>query len=261
MKGKRFVSCVLSGALALGLPVSGLSYADEMPAAVENSTEDKAGDQNKQSPETQAPQTDTEAPDFRLILSDQDAYHLTWDQEHFKETTKEGETTLLYKAGEEVILDMETEPGYKIDKVVFADTDDIVRDQIHAEVPFEWKDEDTLTFTMPGNDVWMHTEYHMLSSEVTGASSSQTDAEAAQATAQEGATVSSDALSEGSAAQDNPVSETSAMPDESNQNNEQQSEDAGQPGSNMESDENTGDLPDGGNESSASVIEADGFRA
>ena len=261
MKGKRFVSCVLSGALALGLPVSGLSYADEMPAAVENSTEDKAGDQNKQSPETQAPQTDTEAPDFRLILSDQDAYHLTWDQEHFKETTKEGETTLLYKAGEEVILDMETEPGYKIDKVVFADTDDIVRDQIHAEVPFEWKDEDTLTFTMPGNDVWMHTEYHMLSSEVTGASSSQTDAEAAQATAQEGATVSSDALSEGSAAQDNPVSETSAMPDESNQNNEQQSEDAGQPGSNMESDENTGDLPDGGNESSASVIEADGFPA
>ena len=59
--------------------------------------------------------------------------------------------------------------------------------------------------------------------------------------------MSSDALSEGSAAQDNPVSETSAMPDESNQNNEQQSEDAGQPGSNMESDENTGDLPDGGN--------------
>ena len=261
MKGKRFVSCVLSGALALGLPVSGLSYADEMPAAVENSTEDKAGDQNKQSPETQAPQTDTEAPDFRLILSDQDAYHLTWDQEHFKETTKEGETTLLYKAGEEVILDMETEPGYKIDKVVFADTDDIVRDQIHAEVPFEWKDEDTLTFTMPGNDVWMHTEYHMLSSEVTGASSSQTDAKAAQATAQEGATVSSDALSEGSAAQDSPFSETSAMPDESNQNNEQQSEDAGQPGSNTTPDETAGDLPDGGNESSASVIEADGFPA
>ena len=115
MKGKRFVSCVLSGALALGLPVSGLSYADEMPAAVENSTEDTAGGQNEQSPETQVPQTDTEAPDFRLILSDQDAYHLTWDQEHFKETTKEGETTLLYKAGEEVILDMETEPGYKID--------------------------------------------------------------------------------------------------------------------------------------------------
>ena len=261
MKGKRFVSCVLSGALALGLPVSGLSYADEMPAAVENSTEDKAGDQNKQSPETQAPQTDTEAPDFRLILSDQDAYHLTWDQEHFKETTKEGETTLLYKAGEEVILDMETEPGYQIDKVVFADTDDIVRDQIHAEVPFEWKDEDTLTFTMPGNDVWMHTEYHMLSSEVTGASSSQTDAKAAQATAQEGATVSSDALSEGSAAQDSPFSETSAMPDESNQNNEQQSEDAGQPGSNTTPDETAGDLPDGGNESSASVIEADGFPA
>ena len=261
MKGKRFVSCVLSGALALGLPVSGLSYADEVPAVVENTNENMPGDQSAEIPETQVPQTDTEAPDFRLILSDQDAYHLTWDQEHFKETTKEGETTLLYKAGEEVILDMETEPGYQIDKVVFADTDDIVRDQIHAEVPFEWKDEDTLTFTMPGNDVWMHTEYHMLSSEVTGASSSQTDAEAAQATAQEGATVSSDALSEGSAAQDNPVSETSAMPDESNQNNEQQSEDAGQPGSNMESDENTGDLPDGGNESSASVIEADGFPA
>ena len=261
MKGKRFVSCVLSGALALGLPVSGLSYADEMPAAVENSTEDTAGGQNEQSPETQVPQTDTEAPDFRLILSDQDAYHLTWDQEHFKETTKEGETTLLYKAGEEVILDMETEPGYQIDKVVFADTDDIVRDQIHAEVPFEWKDEDTLTFTMPANDVWMHTEYHMLSSEVTGASSSQTDAEAAQAAAQEGATVSSDALSEGSAAQDSPSSETSAMPDESNQNNEQQSEDAGQPGSNTTPDETAGDLPDGGNESSASVIEADGFPA
>lgn len=261
MKGKRFVSCVLSGALALGLPVSGLSYADEVPAVVENTNENMPGDQSAEIPETQVPQTDTEAPDFRLILSDQDAYHLTWDQEHFKETTKEGETTLLYKAGEEVILDMETEPGYQIDKVVFADTDDIVRDQIHAEVPFEWKDEDTLTFTMPGNDVWMHTEYHMLSSEVTGASSSQTDAKAAQATAQEGATVSSDALSEGSAAQDSPFSETSAMPDESNQNNEQQSEDAGQPGSNTTPDETAGDLPDGGNESSASVIEADGFPA
>ena len=137
MKGKRFVSCVLSGALALGLPVSGLSYADEVPAVVENTNENMPGDQSAEIPETQVPQTDTEAPDFRLILSDQDAYHLTWDQEHFKETTKEGETTLLYKAGEEVILDMETEPGYQIDKVVFADTDDIVRDQIHAEVPFE----------------------------------------------------------------------------------------------------------------------------
>ena len=261
MKGKRFVSCVLSGALALGLPVSGLSYADEMPAAVENSTEDTAGGQNELSPETQVPQTDTEAPDFRLILSDQDAYHLTWDQNHFKETTKEGETTLLYKAGEEVILDMETEPGYQIDKVIFADTDDIVRDQIHAEVPFEWKDEDTLTFTMPGNDVWMHTEYHMLSSETAGASDAQTDAGAALSADSEGENVSDDALSAESGTQDSSVSETSAMLDEPNQNNGQQSEDAGKPDSDTTPAETAEALPDGGNENTASVIEADGFPA
>jgi uncharacterized surface anchored protein len=260
MKGKRFVSCVLSGALALGLPVSGLSYADEMPVAVENSTENASGSQNDeastaQAPETQVPQTDTEAPDFRLILSDQDAYHLTWDQNHFKETTKEGETTLLYKAGDEVILDMETEPGYQIDKVIFADTDDIVRDQIHAEVPFEWKDEDTLTFTMPGNDVWMHTEYHMLSSEA-AAQAAQIDNAAAVANVSEGSISPSATPAAETALPETSAPETGADQNLASQENGQQSQNAGQTGADSASDETAGD-----NESSSSVIEADGFPA
>ncbi|MCI6699655.1 MAG: hypothetical protein MR488_10930 [Lachnospiraceae bacterium] len=261
MKGKRFVSCVLSGALALGLPVSGLSYADEVPAAVENTNESMPGDQNAANPETQVPKTDTEAPDFRLILSDQDAYHLTWDQNHFSETKKNGETTLLYKAGEEVSLDMETEPGYQIDKVIFADTDDIVRDQIHAEIPFEWKDEDTLTFTMPANDVWMHTEYHLLSSEAPAASAAQNDTAEAPADVSQEGSVSADAYTSETAAPESVVSEVNGVQNASASESSEQLQDAGKTDPGETSGEGAGNQSMDGNGDSASVIESDGFPA
>lgn len=260
MKGKRLMSCVLTGALAL-VPVSGLSYADEMPAVAENPTENVSGDQNDEVPETQVPQTDTEAPSYRLILSDQDVYHLTWDRNHFKETAKDGETTLLYKAGEVVNLDIETEPGYQIDKVIFADTDDIVRDPIHAEVPFEWKDEDTLTFTMPGNDVWMHTEYHLLSSETAGTLAVQNDTGEALTDASQVGFASSGTQTSETAAQESSASETDGAQNPAEPGSNEQSPGVGQTDPGRSSDGTAEVQSGGGNEDSASVIESDGFPA
>ena len=129
-------------------------------------------------PATDMPVPETEAKNYRLILPTGDGYSFTYDQNHFSEEYKEKKSvTLLYKAGDEVDLDLFAKDGYQLDKVSFTDKEKIDPqiDQLNVtyqEVSYTWKDEDTLIFTMPEKDIWMQTEFHQLQSETAAASES-----------------------------------------------------------------------------------------
>ena len=122
-------------------------------------------------PTTDMPVPETEAKNYRLILPAGDGYSFTYDQNHFSEEDKEKKNvTLLYKAGDEVDLDLFAKDRYQLDKVSFTDKEKIdpQTDQLNVtyqETQYTWKDEDTLIFTMPDKDIWMQTEFHQLQSE------------------------------------------------------------------------------------------------
>lgn len=107
-----------------------------------------------------------EARDYRVVLQETDAFGLSYDQAHFSsEDKKKKKVTLLYKAGEEVDIDLYKCDGYEIDKLYFADKEQIdpekdKPDITYKELDYTWKDEDTITLTMPESDVWMQSEYH-----------------------------------------------------------------------------------------------------
>jgi len=112
----------------------------------------------------------TEAPDFRLVLPEDNALNLVFDQAHFSSAERDSDgnvidTILLYKAGEEVSLDVTARNGYVIDKIQFVDKENVDPDTDkvgvdYKEYPYTWKDEDTLTFQMPDSDIWMRADSH-----------------------------------------------------------------------------------------------------
>ena len=125
----------------------------------------------QQVPDTSVPET--EAKDYRLILPMGEGYDFAYDQSHFSEEDRNKKNvTLLYKAGDDVDLDLFERDGYKLDKVSFTDKEKIDpnKDQLNVtyqEIQYTWKDEDTLTFTMPDKDIWMQPEFHQQQSETT----------------------------------------------------------------------------------------------
>ncbi len=126
-------------------------------------------------PETIAPETaappQTEAPDYTITLTDQDAFGLKYDQTQFLSQDKDRKTTTLkYKQGEEVDLDITVNDGYQIDKITFQDTDIGMEEYEAANglvYGFTWKDEDTLTFNMPAVNLFMKSAWHQLQTETT----------------------------------------------------------------------------------------------
>ena len=175
---RRITSVVLSAAMIAGnlmTPVTALAgealpgTATEMQTDMQAETgaSEEAVSQETAPPETSQPETD--APDFTITLPDQEAFGLMYDQTHFLSEDKEKkETVLTYKQGEEVNLDVVVNPEYQLDKLAFQDQNVSIEDyqkKQGKEYPFTWKDEDTLTFTMPDSNLWMVTEWHQLQTE------------------------------------------------------------------------------------------------
>ena len=172
--GKRFTSFMLSAVMIAGNMVSPITaYAGETEAGntgqvqSETAAETTSGQETATASEVQQamnmPAPETEEKNYRLILPAGDGYSFTYDQNHFSEEDKEKKNvTLLYKAGDEVDLDLFAKDGYQLDKVSFTDKEkvDPQIDQLNVtyqEVSYSWKDEDTLVFTMPDKDIWMFT--------------------------------------------------------------------------------------------------------
>lgn len=182
---RRITSVVLSAAMIAGNLMTPITaFAGEMPpetateiqtdvhagqGASEEAVSQEAAPAETSQPETTQPETD--APDFTITLPDQEAFGLMYDQTHFLSEDKEKkETVLSYKQGEEVDLDVIVNPNYQLDKLAFQDQNISIADyqkKQGKEYPFTWKDEDTLTFTMPDSDLWMVTEWHQLQTEPT----------------------------------------------------------------------------------------------
>ena len=196
--GKRITSFILSAAMLAGNMVSPMkAYADEAYTETgQAQAESSAGDMQLQIGLTETPDEasgtaadaagssgnsggdvagtattqQTEAPDFKLVLPETDALDLVYDQAHFSSTEKNSDgkimdTILLYKAGEEVSLDVTARNGFSIDKIQFVDRENVNPDTDKVNVDFKeyqytWKDEDTLVFQMPDTDIWMRAETH-----------------------------------------------------------------------------------------------------
>ena len=171
---RRITSVVLSAAMIAGNLVTPFTaYAGEIPPDMAAEVQTDTSADEAAPPETSQPETD--APDFTITLPDQEAFGLMYDQTHFLSEDKEKkETVLSYKQGEEVNLDVVVNPDYQLDKLAFQDQNISIADyqkKQGKEYPFTWKDEDTLTFTMPDSDLWMVTEWHQLQTEPTTAAS------------------------------------------------------------------------------------------
>ena len=180
---------MLSAVMIAGNMVSPITaYAGETEAGntgqvqSETAAETTSGQETATASEVQQamnmPAPETEEKNYRLILPAGDGYSFTYDQNHFSEEDKEKKNvTLLYKAGDEVDLDLFAKDGYQLDKVSFTDKEkvDPQIDQLNVtyqEVSYSWKDEDTLVFTMPDKDIWMQTEFHQFQSATVTASES-----------------------------------------------------------------------------------------
>ena len=184
--GRRITSVVLSAAMLAGNLVSPLTaYAGEYPTgggtemqadAAESlgitepdSVDTASGQAEMNSAGDVSEQPDTDAPDFKITLVNEDAFGLMYDQTHFlSEDVEKKETVLSYKEGEEVNLDVIVDPGYQLDRLKLQDEDISIRDyekKKGIEYPYTWKDEDTITFTMPDTDLWMKTEWHQMQEE------------------------------------------------------------------------------------------------
>ena len=116
--GKRLTSFMLSAVMIAGNMVSPITaYAGETEAGntsqvqSESAAETTAGQETAATTEVQPaaemPVSETEAKKYRLTLPAGDGYSFTYDQNHFSEEDKEKKNvTLLYKAGDEVDLDL-----------------------------------------------------------------------------------------------------------------------------------------------------------
>ena len=204
---RRITSVVLSAAMLAGNLMSPLTaYAGEYqagggtemqtdavesPGIPEPASVDTVSGPAEMNPAADVPeQATTEAPDFKITLLNEDAFGLMYDQTHFlSEDVEKKETVLTYKEGEEVNLDVIVDPAYQLDQLKLQDEDISIQDyekKKGIEYPYTWKDEDTITFTMPDTGLWMKTEWHQVQTETAAAAENT-----AQATGTDGAAVSS----------------------------------------------------------------------
>lgn len=268
--GKRITSFILSMAMLAGNMVSPMTaYADEaytetgqtqaesptgdvqMPAGQSDSNtgwsdSSGAGEADSASAETTR---QTEAPNFRLVLPEDDALDLVYDQAHFSSVEKNSDgsvkdTILLFKAGEEVTLDVTATNSYAIDKIQFVDRENVnpESDKLNVdykEYQYTWKDEDTLVFQMPDNDIWMRADTHQIQTET----AVQTDA----------AVTGEEASSSVTGAAENASDDTSVR-DEAAVQSGDASSDSTDPSNDAQDSGASGETPD-----TSSVIESDGF--
>ena len=197
--GRKITSVVLSAAMLAGNLISPLTaYAGEYPTgggtemqadAAESpgipesaSVDTASGQADMSSAADVSEQPDTDTPDFKITLVSEDAFGLMYDQTHFlSEDVEKKETVLSYKEGEEVNLDVIVDPGYQLDRLRLQDEDISIQDyekKKGIEYPYTWKDEDTITFTMPDTDLWMKTEWHQVQAESVAAENSDQAANA-----------------------------------------------------------------------------------
>ena len=183
---RRITSVVLSAAMLAGNLMSPLTVyageyqtgggtemqtdAVESPGIPEQASVDTASGQAEMNPAADVPeQLSTDTPDFKITLANEDAFGLMYDQTHFlSEDVEKKETVLTYKEGEEVNLDVIVDPHYQLDQLKLQDEDISIQDyekKKGIEYPYTWKDEDTITFTMPDTDLWMKTEWHQVQAE------------------------------------------------------------------------------------------------
>ena len=184
--GRRITSVVLSAVMLAGNLVSPLTAyageyqtgggtemqadAAESPGVPEPVSMDTGSTQAEMNPAADAAvEPETSVPDFKITLTNEDAFGLMYDQTHFlSEDVEKKETILTYKEGEEVNLDVIVDPAYQLDKLKLQDEDISIQDyekKKGIEYPYTWKDEDTITFTMPNSDLWMKTEWHQVQME------------------------------------------------------------------------------------------------
>lgn len=263
--GKRITSFILSAAMLAGNMVTPMtSYADEAyTEAGQTQAESTAGDVQMQTGQsgsgmdssdaagTASAETiqQTEAPDYRLVLPEDDALDLVYDQAHFSSVEKNSDgsvkdTVLLYKAGEEVTLDITATNSYAIDKIQFVDRENInpETDKVNVdykEYQYTWKDEDTLVFQMPDNDIWMRAETHQIQTET----AAQTDA-----------AVTGDAASSSVTGTAENASGDTSVRDEATVQSGDASSDSTDPSNDAQDSGASRETPD-----TSSVIESDGF--
>ena len=273
---RRITSVVLSAAMLAGNLMSPLTaYAGEYPTgsgtemqtdAVESpgipepTSVDTASGQAEMNPAANVPeQLETAAPDFKITLVNEGAFGLMYDQTHFlSEDVEKKETILTYKEGEEVNLDVIVDPDYQLDKLKLQDEDISIQDyekKRGIEYPYTWKDEDTITFTMPDTDLWMKTEWHQMQEETVA-----TAENAGQATGTD-ATAVSNVSENGNVTSD--VNETSVQSGQLTEgangqpNAEAQEENTQTDAENPEQAEDV--QPDADSADSSSNLDADGF--
>jgi uncharacterized surface anchored protein len=283
--GRKITSVVLSAAMLAGNLISPLTaYAGEYPTgggtemqadAAESpgipesaSVDTASGQADMSSAADVSEQPDTDTPDFQITLVSEDAFGLMYDQTHFlSEDVEKKETVLSYKEGEEVNLDVIVDPGYQLDRLRLQDEDISIQDyekKKGIEYPYTWKDEDTITFTMPDTDLWMKTEWHQVQAESVAAENSDQAAnagdtadqpanstiEATQADAESG-NVTSDA------------NETSAQPEQQAEAADGQMDAEAQEGNGQAdagvSEQGEVDQPDAESADISSNLDADGF--
>ena len=283
--GRKITSVVLSAAMLAGNLISPLTaYAGEYPTgggtemqadAAESpgipesaSVDTASGQADMSSAADVSEQPDTDTPDFKITLVSEDAFGLMYDQTHFlSEDVEKKETVLSYKEGEEVNLDVIVDPGYQLDRLRLQDEDISIQDyekKKGIEYPYTWKDEDTITFTMPDTDLWMKTEWHQVQAESVAAENSDQAAnagdtadqpanstiEATQADAESG-NVTSDA------------NETSAQPEQQAEAADGQMDAEAQEGNGQAdagvSEQGEVDQPDAESADISSNLDADGF--
>ena len=257
---RRITSVVLSAAMIAGNLVTPFpAYAGEVPPDMAAEVQTGTSADEAAPPETSQPETD--APDFTITLPDQEAFGLMYDQTHFLSEDKDKkETVLSYKQGEEVNLDVVVNPDYQLDKLAFQDQNISIADyqkKQGKEYPFTWKDEDTLTFTMPDSNLWMVTEWHQLQTEPAVPASEAQSQPAAEVQAAAETNAPDAAVGETSANADDTTdsSQTAGQEDEQESQADAQTEVLQTPAGSSEND----GVPE--TQDTSSTIEEDGFPA
>ena len=283
--GRRITSVVLSAAMLAGNLISPLTaYAGEYPTgggtemqadAAESpgitepdSVDTASGQAEMNSAGDASEQPDTDAPDFKITLVNEDAFGLMYDQTHFlSEDIEKKETVLSYKEGEEVNLDVIVDPVYQIDKLKLQDEDISIQDyekKKGIEYPYTWKDEDTVTFTMPDTDLWMKTEWHQMQEETAAAEDTNQAVGIAGAVGQTtNPTGTVEAVGSEAGNVTSPANETSAQPGQLAEAADGQTDAGAQEGTGQAdagvSEQGEAAQPDAESAVSASDLDADGF--
>ena len=108
---------------------------------------------------SEAVMTEPEEPVYSITLPYYEECSYVFEKERLKEPVEEKkEIVLEYAAEEKVEISLNQTGGMEIGKVH-------LKDQEKYEIPFEWKEENSLEFLMPAKDIWMEIVFTALSTE------------------------------------------------------------------------------------------------